>query len=141
MKFVCKSEAETSAAGEKFGALLRGGDIVLLSGELGAGKTVFTKGIAKALGVKESVLSPTFTIMNEYDGEKLRLCHFDAYRLRCGDDVVEVGLAEDIGEKNTVCVIEWFENIADILPANNVKKVTIRYLGEDEREIEISDDK
>lgn len=141
MKFVCKSEAETSAAGEKFGALLRGGDIVLLSGELGAGKTVFTKGIAKALGVKESVLSPTFTIMNEYDGEKLRLCHFDAYRLRCGDDAVEVGLAEDIGEKNTVCVIEWFENIADILPANNVKKVTIRYLGEDEREMEISDDK
>ncbi len=141
MKFVCVSEEETKSLGEKFGAGLRGGSIVLLSGELGAGKTVFTKGIAKALGVKESVLSPTFTVMNEYDGEKMRLCHFDAYRLRCGDDAVEAGLADYIGEKNTVCVIEWFENIADILPARGVKQVRISYSGENEREIEISDDK
>lgn len=141
MKFVCSSEKETAAAGEKFGKDLIGGAVVLLSGELGAGKTVFTKGIAKALGVKESVLSPTFTVMNEYDGEKFRLCHFDAYRLTCGNDAVECGIADDIGEKNTVCVIEWFENISDILPKNNVIEVRINYVGENEREIEISDDK
>ena len=140
MKFVCGNEEETKAVGEKFGCKLRGGDVVLLSGELGAGKTVFTKGVATALGVKESVLSPTFTIMNEYDGEKFKLCHFDAYRLRSGDEAIEAGVADEIGERNTVCVIEWFENIKDILPKQGVKRVCINYAGEDKREIEISDD-
>lgn len=140
MVIASKNEEETKAAGAAFGRKLKGGDVVLLSGQLGAGKTVFTKGIAGALGVAQQVLSPTFTIMNEYDGKSLRLCHFDAYRLRSGGEAEEAGIADDIGDKNTVCVIEWFENISDILPKKNVKHVCINYAKDDEREIVISDD-
>ena len=140
MKTISSSEKDTYIAGKRLGSTLSGGYVVLLSGELGAGKTVFTKGIASALGVKDAVLSPTFTIMNEYDGDRCRLCHFDAYRLSSGEEAVESGITDDIGAKDVVCVIEWHENIADILPREKVKKVFIKYVGENEREIEISDD-
>ena len=140
MKIVSYSERDTYLAGKQLGKKLSGGDTVLLSGELGAGKTVFTKGIAVSLGVKESVLSPTFTIMNEYAGKSLRLCHFDAYRLSSGEEAIEVGVADDIGSGDTVCVIEWHENIASVLPKKNVIRVCIRYTSENEREIEICDD-
>ena len=89
MKIVSHSEKDTYSAGKKLGLALSGGEVVLLSGSLGAGKTVFTKGLAKSLGVTEAVLSPTFTIMNEYSGEKLKLCHFDAYRLSSGQEAEE----------------------------------------------------
>ena len=140
MKIVSHSEKDTYSAGKKLGSKLSGGSVVLLSGELGAGKTVLTKGIASALGVKEAVLSPTFTIMNEYDGDNLKLCHFDAYRLSSGEEAVEAGITDDIGAKNVVCVIEWHENIADILPGDKITRVFIKYVGENEREIIISDD-
>lgn len=136
MKFFCFCENDTIKAGAELGMRLCGGDVVLLSGDLGAGKTTFTKGIAGALKINNAVLSPTFTIMNEYIGT-LRLCHFDAYRLKNGEEAVFAGITENIGDKNTVCVIEWWENISDILPKNNIIKVDIKYISEQNREIEI----
>ncbi len=135
MKCLCRNKNETVKAGFDFGKALKGGAVVLLEGDLGAGKTTFTKGVAKALKISEDVLSPTFTIMNEYQG-RLRLCHFDAYRLKNGEEAVFAGVAENIGEKNTVCVIEWFENIYDILP-KDAARVSIKYVDETTREIEI----
>ena len=105
MEIFAKTREETIAAAERFAAELKGGDVVLLSGELGAGKTTFTKGIARALGVKEQVTSPTFTIIKEYRGARLYLYHMDMYRL--SDDLVELGLEEYLGKKEGVSVIEW----------------------------------
>ncbi len=105
MEIIAKTSEETIQAGERFAALLQGGDVVLLSGELGAGKTTFTKGIARALGVKEPVTSPTFTIIKEYKGEKLALYHMDMYRL--SGDLSELGLEEYLGKEDGVCVVEW----------------------------------
>lgn len=105
MEYIAKSREETIAIAKSFAANLRGGDVVLLSGELGAGKTTFTKGIALALGVKEEVTSPTFTIIKEYDGDNLRLYHMDMYRL--SGDITELGFEEYLGNKNGVSVIEW----------------------------------
>lgn len=135
---VSLSPAETLAAGENLGRKLRGGETILLRGELGAGKTVFAKGIAKGLGVSARVLSPTFTIMNEYEGERLKLFHFDAYRLSCGEEAEEAGLTEFLGRLDGVCVIEWPENMVSALNFINCGKVEIRYAGEQKREIEIS---
>ena len=105
MEFISKSAQETLVAAKDFAARLTGGDIVLLHGELGAGKTTFTKGIALALGVKEVVTSPTFTIVKEYEGSSLRLYHMDMYRL--SGDITELGLEEYLGRKDGVSVIEW----------------------------------
>ena len=105
MEIITKSSEETIAAAKEFAAGLCGGDVVLLSGELGAGKTTFTKGIALALGVKERITSPTFTIVKEYEGEKLRLYHMDMYRL--SGDITELGLEEYLGREDGVSVIEW----------------------------------
>lgn len=105
MEIIAKTREETIAAAERFAAQLQGGDVVLLTGELGAGKTTFTKGIALALGIKEPVTSPTFTIIKEYKGEKLALYHMDMYRL--SGDITELGLEEYLGRKDGVCVVEW----------------------------------
>lgn len=108
------------ALGEKYAKTLKSGDVVLLEGEMGAGKTVFCKGIAKGLGIFDEILSPTYAYMNEYDG---KLYHFDCYRLKCGAQAEELGLC-DYFYADGVCVIEWAQNIADVLPGN-CKKVII----------------
>lgn len=105
------SEEETTEKGYSFGKSLRAGDIVLLSGDLGAGKTHFTGGIAKALGYTDYVTSPTFTIVNEYEMKETSLIHFDIYRLSDIDDLYDIGF-DDYLARNAVIVIEW----ADILP-------------------------
>ena len=105
MEIIAKTREETIDAARRFAEQLEGGDVVLLTGELGAGKTTFTKGIALALGVKEPITSPTFTIIKEYNGEKLALYHMDMYRL--SGDITELGLEEYLGKKQGVCVIEW----------------------------------
>jgi tRNA threonylcarbamoyladenosine biosynthesis protein TsaE len=115
--------------GRLFGASLAGGDVVLLRGGLGAGKTTFTKGIASALGVSAEIVSPTFVIMNEYAGRRFRLCHIDAYRLKNGAEGAAAGLDEVLGERETVCVVEWYDNIREILPARNLKRVDAEYSG------------
>ncbi len=115
---------------KKYAATLSGGDVVLLEGGLGAGKTTFCKGIAQGLGIKDEILSPTYAYMNDYDG---KLYHYDCYRLKNGAEAERLGLT-DYFQGTGVCVIEWSENIADVLP-ENCKKVTIRKISPSNREI------
>ena len=111
---ITKSREETIKFAEEYGKTLRGGDVLLLDGEMGAGKTVFTKGIALALGINAEITSPTYAYLNDYDG---KLYHYDCYRLSSGEDAEALGLTEYF-YGNGVCVVEWSENIADVLPDN-----------------------
>ena len=131
--FVSSSREDTIKAAENLAEKFVGGEVVLLSGELGAGKTVFAKGVAKALGVAQEVTSPTFAIHNSYEG-RLTLNHFDFYRLDETEAEV-LGLDEFFGGKDCVCLIEWAQNIADVLPAN-CKKVKITKISQNARSIE-----
>ena len=137
LKFTSGSDAETENFAKNFAKDIRCGDVITLKGRLGAGKTVFCKGLAKGLGIKEEITSPTFTIMNIYNGER-NLCHIDAYRLKSGEEAFGAGLCDYIGNKDYVCLIEWAENIASVLP-DNVISVSIQYLGENSREISVND--
>ena len=112
------SADDTVRIGEKLGALLREGDVVCLSGDLGTGKTAFTGGIARALGIDSYVTSPTFTIVNEYKG-RLPLYHFDVYRIADPEEMFEIGLEEYLGG-NGVVVVEWAEIIRDVLPCEYI---------------------
>ena len=116
---------------------LSGGAVVLLSGELGAGKTVFSKGLASGLGVKEPVVSPTFTIMNEYFGTHYKFCHFDAYRLADADEAAAAGLTDFIGSDECICAVEWWENTPELFDGLNIIKVTITKTENDSREVVI----
>lgn len=138
MNFVSNSEEDTFNFAYKFAKTLSGGETITLTGELGAGKTVFAKGLAKGLGIEDDVVSPTFTIMNEYESGRLTLYHYDAYRLRSGDEAVETGLADYFGVKDGVCLIEWSENIKSALPKKLIQ-IEIKYTGECSREIIIND--
>ena len=106
------SQDETIALGERLGALLEPGDVLVLTGDLGAGKTQFTKGIAAAMGVTDDVTSPTFNILMVYPGERMDLNHFDLYRLDDPDQLEDTGLFDLLGADG-VCVIEWGEQFAD----------------------------
>lgn len=101
------------------------GDIIALEGDLGTGKTTFTKAFAKALGVKENVSSPTFNIVKEYRSGKLPLYHFDVYRLSDGEELLDIG-AEDYLDGDGVCVIEWADIVRDVLP-DEVINISIEY--------------
>lgn len=114
MRYLSNSEEETFKIGEEFGKTLREKDVVALFGGLGAGKTCFTKGLAKGLGVKETVTSPTFAILNEYRG-RLSLHHFDMYRIGGEDALFETGFTDCAGREG-VCAVEWSENILPSLP-------------------------
>ena len=112
MKYVTNSAEETIEIGKSFAEKLNKGAVVLLSGEMGAGKTVFTKGIALALGITSEITSPTYAYLNDYDG---KLYHYDCYRLSSGEDAEALGLTEYF-YAHGICVIEWSENIRDVLP-------------------------
>ncbi len=138
--FETRSEAETIEIAKTFSQSLKSGDIVALRGDLGAGKTAFVKGVAQGLGSAEPVTSPTFTIVNQYDGEKLTLFHFDAYRLEnvSADDC---DWLDDYFFSDGVCLIEWAENIKSVLP-KGFKTIAIEKdieLGEDYRKILIEE--
>lgn len=135
MTYVSKSESDTYKIAAEFAATLNGGEIVLLSGELGAGKTAFVKGLAAALGITDEVTSPTFTLMNVYRGE-LTLYHFDVYRLHSGEEAYAAGLTEFFGEAGSVSCIEWWENVADAIVGDTIK-ITINYLENEMREINV----
>lgn len=128
--FISRSAKETITFAEEYARSLKGGDVVLLNGDMGAGKTVFAKGVALGLGIKEEVLSPTYAYMNDYDG---KLYHYDCYRLSSGMQAEALGLC-DYFYGNGVCLVEWAENIADVLP-ENCKRVTINKREGDVREI------
>ncbi len=127
---ISKSERETIEYAASYAKTLSPGDVVLLSGEMGAGKTVFVKGLAKGLGIEDEITSPTYAYMNDYGGV---LYHYDCYRLKNGAQAEALGLC-DYFYAGGVCVIEWSENIADVLP-ENCKRVAILKRGECEREI------
>ena len=128
--FISKSREETLAFAVEYAKSLRGGDVVLLDGDMGAGKTVFTKGVAKGLGIEEEVTSPTYAYMNDYDG---RLFHYDCYRIESVEQAERLGLG-DYFDMGGICIVEWAQNIASLLP-RKVKTVTIKKLSEEEREI------
>jgi len=114
MEFVTNSPEETEELGERLGRALSPGDVVAFTGDLGAGKTAFTRGIARGLGIPERVTSPTFTIVNEYEGGRLPLFHFDMYRLGDPEELFDIGW-EDYLARGGVCAVEWSENVADAL--------------------------
>ncbi len=111
-EFRTTSQDETIALGRRLGALLEPGDVLVLTGDLGAGKTQLTKGIAAAMGVEDDVTSPTFNILMIYPGERMDLDHFDLYRLESADELEDTGLFDLLGADG-VCVIEWGEQFAD----------------------------
>lgn len=122
-EIISKSCAQTEQIGEKLARNLIGKEVIALFGELGAGKTAFTRGLCKGLDVKNNVCSPTFAILNEYDG-KFKVFHFDMYRVRTIDDLYSTGYFDYLD--NGILIIEWSENIENILPENAVK-ITIKY--------------
>ena len=114
MIFQTKSPAETESIGAALGKIIEPGMVIAYRGDLGAGKTAFTRGLARGLGCNELVTSPTYTIVNEYLGGRLPLFHFDMYRLRSSDDLFDIGW-EDYLERGGVCAVEWSENVADAM--------------------------
>jgi tRNA threonylcarbamoyladenosine biosynthesis protein TsaE len=135
-EYITHSDEETFALGEKIGAQLESRTIFLLSGDLGAGKTVFAKGIAAGLGIEPvEVTSPTFTLINEYEG-RLRFYHIDLYRLETGM-CQELGIEEMFEEKKSVVLIEWAERLG--FTPDNAIKIHIEYLSDTERKIQIAE--
>lgn len=138
-KFVVNNLKETKKVANVFAKLLSGGEIILLNGDLGAGKTTFTKFVLETLGVKDDVTSPTFTIMHEYKTKKFNIYHFDMYRLSSGAEACEFGMDEYLysGDKRNIVFVEWAENIKDILNGKFIK-INIKLLDDNKREIEIN---
>lgn len=128
--FVSKSFEETLKLGEEYAKTLKSGDVVILNGEMGAGKTVFVKGVALGLGIDDEILSPTYAYMNDYGG---KLYHFDCYRLSDGAQAENLGLC-DYFYADGICMVEWAQNISSVLPAN-CKSVTIEKISDMERKI------
>ena len=110
MIYTTRSAAETEQLGARLAALLRPGDVIAFRGGLGAGKTAFTRGLARGLGIEESVTSPTYTLVNEYPQGRLPLFHFDMYRLRDAEELFDLGW-EDYLDRGGVCAVEWSENV------------------------------
>lgn len=136
MEYITHSPEETEKVGQTLGERLMPGAVIAYEGDLGAGKTAFTRGLARGLGATEAVTSPTYTIVNEYLSGRMPLFHFDMYRLATGDDLWDIGW-EDYLERGGVCAVEWSENVADAL--EDVIRVRIEKLGEDTRRITIEE--
>jgi tRNA threonylcarbamoyladenosine biosynthesis protein TsaE len=133
--FISHSPAETEALGEKFGRAAAHGRVIALSGDLGAGKTQFVRGLARGLEISRRVHSPTFTLVNEYGGGRLKLFHLDLYRLETPEQILSAGIEEFL-QPDGVAVIEWAERIADCgLRIADFKNVRIEITGEAERKI------
>ena len=130
MEYLSHSEAETETVGERLAAVLSPGAVVAYRGGLGMGKTAFTRGLARGLGCRGRVTSPTFTIVNEYEG-RVPLFHFDMYRLPDADALFDIGW-EDYLDRGGVCAVEWSEQVAGAMPADTVY-VTIARRPEDDR--------
>lgn len=129
MDYLSNSVEETEALGAELAGRLEPGDVVAFTGDLGAGKTAFVRGLARGLGIPDRVTSPTFTIVNEYEGGRLPLFHFDLYRLASSDELFEIGW-EDYLRRGGVCAVEWSENAAGALERDTVR-VDLRRGAED----------
>ena len=134
MQFTTNSPGETEAIGAALGKILPAGTILAYRGDLGAGKTAFTRGLARGLGYEEPVTSPTYTIVNEYLGGRLPLFHFDMYRLASSDDLWDIGW-EDYLDRGGICAVEWSENVEDAM--EDAILVNIEKTGDESRRITI----
>ena len=134
MVFLSSSPEQTEQIGAALARRLMPGAVIAYLGDLGAGKTAFTRGLARGLGCSEQVTSPTYTIVNEYLSGKMPLFHFDMYRLSCADDLWDIGW-EDYLERGGVCAVEWSENVAEAM--EDAITVRIEKLGEESRRITI----
>ena len=138
MEFITHSPEETERLGAALAQLLTPGDLIAYRGDLGAGKTAFTRGLAQGLGCRETVTSPTYTIVNEYLSGRLPLFHFDMYRLASSDDLWSIGW-EDYLDRGGVCAVEWSENVDDAM--EGAVWVTVETLAEDCRRITLEGEK
>ena len=120
MTYITNAPEETEALGEALARELKPGDVVAFTGDLGAGKTAFTRGLARGLGVADRVTSPTFTIVNEYEGGRLPLFHFDMYRLGSSEELFDIGW-EDYLSRGGVCAVEWSEIVDDALEGTPIR--------------------
>ena len=134
MEYITNSPAETEAIGSALGKILPAGTVIAYRGDLGAGKTAFTRGLARGLGYTDMVTSPTYTIVNEYLGGRLPLFHFDMYRLASADDLWDIGW-EDYLDRGGICAVEWSENVAEAL--EEPLCITIEKTGEESRKITV----
>ena len=125
MEFVTHSREETEALGARLASALPEGRVVAFTDDLGAGKTAFVSGMARALGVEERVTSPTFTIVNEYEGGRLPLFHFDMYRLDSADELFHIGW-EDYLARGGVCAVEWSENVEEAIESDAIRVSIVR---------------
>ena len=132
MEYITHSPEETEKIGAALAQKLNAGTVIAYRGDLGAGKTAFTRGLARGLGCTDTVTSPTYTIVNEYLSGRLPLFHFDMYRLRSSDDLWDIGW-EDYLDRGGVCAVEWSENVADAM--EDAVRVRIEKTGEEERRI------
>ena len=137
MLTVTNSAAETKALGEKLASRLKVGDVVVLEGELGAGKSELARGIARGLGVTETVTSPSFTILNVYESGRCPLYHFDWYRLESEEELYELGMDEYLGGEG-IAVIEWAERCPEAVP-ENVLRIRLEVTGGESRRITVND--
>ena len=137
MEFISHSPAQTEALGEALGKILTPGTVLAYRGDLGAGKTAFTRGLARGLGSTERVTSPTYTIVNEYLSGRMPLFHFDMYRLGSSDELFDIGW-EDYLARGGVCVVEWSEIVDDALDAGCIRVDIRRGDGDNDRTIAIS---
>jgi len=135
MEFLTNSPVETEKVGEALGKVLQPGAVIAYRGDLGAGKTAFTRGLARGLGATEPVTSPTYTIVNEYLSGRMPLFHFDMYRLGSSDELFDIGW-DDYLDRGGVCAVEWSENVEDALEDPII--VNIEKLGEDARRITVT---
>ncbi len=141
---ILNSPKETFEYGKKLAAKLKGGDILLLSGDLGAGKTALVKGIAAGLGIKKELTSPTFTLMNVYEvriprSEVRKFVHVDTYRLKDEKELLEIGVEDYLGKPDTICAIEWPEKIAGLLINKKTIKITLEHTqSPHQRKVEVS---
>ena len=134
MVYYTNSDKETEAVGEAFGKAVPDGTVVAMYGDLGAGKTAFVRGMARGMGITERVSSPTFTIVNEYLGERT-LIHFDMYRLGSADELFDIGW-EDYIARGAVCAVEWSENVEEAFYGDEVR-LTIEKTSDTSRKITI----
>lgn len=139
MKLLSTTEKQTEKIGQKLALKLKGGDVLCLYGELGAGKTTLVKGLAKGLEIKKDINSPTFSLMNLYKAKKsIKLVHIDTYRLTNKQELVDIGAEDYLSAPDTICVVEWPEKIRKLLKNKNIVKVTIKHKGRNERIITIT---
>ncbi len=134
MQYKTTSEQEMIDLGTKISSQLQGGDVLLLDGELGTGKTTITKGIAKGLDIQQTITSPTFTLMNVYEipnNEKIKnLVHIDTYRLENEKQLIEIGVEDYLGDEDTLCIVEWPEKMKSLLENKKTIEITIVHDGE-----------